>query len=262
MIDHCEGETVTEESILSWLGKMAQEPRYARAAASPAAAEVATAWQTGAPPTKADDYDEYIVAVRRKTAPDRVFVFASNYANQYGKEELQDQDGNEYIADGWYTVGHDTSGEFDSLFMPALEDGDEVLGWQSLPKWDDAAPQPAQADAPAQAREPAAWVTDDDRAITDAQKQRALADGGATASSVRPYSIPCYASRAPADAGEARLTDEQLRKALSQAWNLGQTYWQQADSEYASQNRKSDGTRDKYLALVEETCALLNGADL
>lgn len=47
---------------------------------------------------------------------------------------------------------------------------------------------------------PIAWVTDDDRAITAAQKQRALADGGATASSVRPYSIPCYlgAVRAPA----------------------------------------------------------------
>lgn len=60
-----------------------------------------------------------------------------------------------------------------------------------------------QADAPAEAREPVAWVTDDDRAITAAQKQRALADGGATASSVRPYSIPCYAVSAPADAGEA-----------------------------------------------------------
>ncbi|KGD52057.1 putative gp43 [Burkholderia pseudomallei] len=65
------------------------------------------------------------------------------------------------------------------------------------------APQPAQGDAPAEAREPIAWVTDDDRAITAAQKQRALADGGATASSVRPYSVPCYAVSAPADAGEA-----------------------------------------------------------
>ncbi|WP_145956521.1 hypothetical protein [Burkholderia pseudomallei] len=65
-------------------------------------------------------------------------------------------------------------------------------------------------------------------------------------------------SPAPASA-PVGLTSEQLRKALSQAWNLGQTYWQQADSEYVSQNRKSDGTRDKYLALVEETCALLKG---
>lgn len=60
-----------------------------------------------------------------------------------------------------------------------------------------------KADAPAEAREPIAWMTDDDRAITAAQKQRALADGGATASSVRPYSVPCYAVSAPADAGEA-----------------------------------------------------------
>ncbi|KWF29879.1 hypothetical protein [Burkholderia pseudomultivorans] len=41
LIDHCEGETITEEAIQSWLGKMAQEPRYARAAASPAAEAVA-----------------------------------------------------------------------------------------------------------------------------------------------------------------------------------------------------------------------------
>lgn len=99
-------------------------------------ADTAGAWQIGTPPTKAGDYAEYIVAVRRKAVPDRVFVFSSNHANNYGADDLRDQDGNEYIADGWYTVGHDTSGEFDSLFMPMLEDGDEVLGWQPLPKWD------------------------------------------------------------------------------------------------------------------------------
>ncbi|KVD52106.1 hypothetical protein WI86_13735 [Burkholderia ubonensis] len=58
--------------------------------------------------------------------------------------------------------------------------------------------------APAEAREPAAWVTPDgDRAITQAQKQAMLRDGGASASSVRPYSIRCYADSAPADAAEA-----------------------------------------------------------
>ncbi|CAM8787082.1 hypothetical protein NCF_04298 [Burkholderia pseudomallei] len=79
--------------------------------------------------------------------------------------------------------------------------------------------------AVAEAREPIAWVTDDDRAITAAQKQRALADGGATASSVRPYSIPCYAVSAPADAGEARLTDaardmlaERRRQVEAEGW--------------------------------------------
>lgn len=117
------------------------------------------AWQTGTPPTKGGDHNEYIVAVRRKAVPDRVFVFASNYANNYGKEELIDQDGDEYIADGWYTIGHDTSGEFDSLFMPMLEPGDEVIGWQALPKWDGAAV--AQAGAPEP--EPRAEVTGDDK---------------------------------------------------------------------------------------------------
>ena len=46
----------------------------------------------------------------------------------------------EYIVNGWYTIGHDTSGEFDSLFVPMLDPGDEVIGWQALPKWADAAP--------------------------------------------------------------------------------------------------------------------------
>lgn len=101
-------------------------------------------WQTGTPPTKAGDYAEYIVAVRRQAVPDRVFVFSSNHANNYGADDLRNQDGDEYVADGWYTVGHDTSGEYDSLFMPMLEDGDEVLGWQPLPKWDAAPPSQAE----------------------------------------------------------------------------------------------------------------------
>ncbi|MCA8313216.1 hypothetical protein LGN43_02890 [Burkholderia multivorans] len=64
--------------------------------------------------------------------------------------------------------------------------------------------EPAPADA-GEAREPAAWVTPDgDRAITQRQKQAMLRDGGASASSVRSYSIRCYAGSAPADAAEAR----------------------------------------------------------
>lgn len=128
-------------------------PLYLAAPVAPQAAGDAaqaplTTWQTGAPPTKAGDYDEYIVAVRRKAVPGRIFVFASNYANNYGKETLSDDEGNEYIADGWYTIGHDSSGEYDSLFMPMLDDGDEVIGWQALPKWSDAAPVATAAAVP------------------------------------------------------------------------------------------------------------------
>lgn len=43
--------------------------------------------------------------------------------------------------------------------------------------------------------------------------------------------------------------------ALRRAFNLGQTYWQQADSESYSQNAKSDITRSKFDALLEETTA-------
>ena len=48
-----------------------------------------------------------------------------------------------------------------------------------------------------------------------------------------------------------------VSKALREAHNLGQRYWQQADSEYISQHKKADDTRAKFLALVEETCAAL-----
>ncbi|MBJ9659830.1 hypothetical protein [Burkholderia gladioli] len=60
----------------------------------------------------------------------------------------------------------------------------------------------AHISASAEARLPSAWVTpENDRAITQSQKQGMLRDGGASASSVRPYSIACYAGSAPAAEG-------------------------------------------------------------
>src|SRR5690242_10700430 len=50
-------------------------------------------------------------------------------------------------------------------------------------------------------------------------------------------------------------TDTELAQALRKAFALGQTYWQQADSEYTSQHRKADVTRAKFDALVAETIA-------
>lgn len=60
----------------------------------------------------------------------------------------------------------------------------------------------------------------------------------------------------PANTQAADLP-EIITKALSKAFGLGQTYWQQADSEYTSQHRKADETHDKYRALVAETVAEL-----
>ena len=48
--------------------------------------------------------------------------------------------------------------------------------------------------------------------------------------------------------------------ALRKAFQLGQTYWQQADSDYISQNKKSDDTYAKFLVLGEEISALLAAA--
>jgi len=54
---------------------------------------------------------------------------------------------------------------------------------------------------------------------------------------------------------QARLEDAQdiASIALRKAWQLGQTYWQQADSEYASQWKKSDETQAKFYL---STCLL------
>ncbi|MDN7488527.1 hypothetical protein QZM35_12535 [Burkholderia sp. AU45274] len=102
-------------------------------------------WKTGAPPTADGKHNEYIVAVRRAHDKRRVFVFAASYANNYD-DELRDRDGKEFIADGWYDIGEDPSGEFNTLFTPTLGENDEVLGWQELPKWID--PAAAQSEPP------------------------------------------------------------------------------------------------------------------
>lgn len=46
---------------------------------------------------------------------------------------------------------------------------------------------------------------------------------------------------------------EALKLALKRAFNLGQTYWQQADSEYPSQWKKADVTLASFNQLVEDT---------
>lgn len=63
--------------------------------------------------------------------------------------------------------------------------------------------------------------------------------------------------RAELDALRGREPNEDLAhvvsKAMRRAWQLGQTYWQQADSEYHSQNKKADETEAKFQKLVDET---------
>ena len=53
------------------------------------------------------------------------------------------------------------------------------------------------------------------------------------------------------------MTHLELGKLMRRAFNLGQTYWQQADSDSYSQNKKSDATLAAFNALVEEACSAL-----
>jgi len=57
-------------------------------------------------------------------------------------------------------------------------------------------------------------------------------------------------------------TADMVSKAMRKAWLLGQTYWQQADSESWSQNKKAAGTQEKFQQLVDETrAAILDDAE-
>ncbi|WP_429497317.1 hypothetical protein ACQUFY_06330 [Robbsia andropogonis] len=125
-------------------------------------AKPASEWRTGTPPTKEGNFDEYIVAVQRKAIADRVSVFSAHYANNYGDGGyLCDRDGEAFIADGWYSIGEDPSGDFDSLFTPLLKEGDAVLGWQPLPTWDQAVPSAAPAQRVKQGYSDAATVLEE-----------------------------------------------------------------------------------------------------
>ena len=52
-------------------------------------------------------------------------------------------------------------------------------------------------------------------------------------------------------------TADLVSKALRRAWQLGQTYWQQADSEYQSHWKKADATQATFDQLVEDTRAAI-----
>lgn len=87
--------------------------------------------------------------------------------------------------------------------------------------------------------------------LTDEQKQQihdATGAGHALICLVESYINGITAQPAPVP-----LTDERITKALRRAFSLGQTYWQQADSDSYKQNAKSDETRQKFETLIVET---------
>lgn len=61
---------------------------------------------------------------------------------------------------------------------------------------------------------------------------------------------------------KATAVQELVGSAMRKAYNYGQTYWQQADSEYVSQHKKADATAARFSQLVDETLgALADPAD-
>jgi hypothetical protein len=50
---------------------------------------------------------------------------------------------------------------------------------------------------------------------------------------------------------------EKVRAAMIRAYDLGQKYWMQADSEYASEHKKSDVTAGRFIELNDELCAAI-----
>ena len=54
---------------------------------------------------------------------------------------------------------------------------------------------------------------------------------------------------------------ELMRSALKRAFSLGQTYWQQADSEYYSHWKKADVTESIFKQLVEDTLAAISNKE-
>ncbi|HVM93422.1 MAG TPA: hypothetical protein VMT67_11455 [Terriglobales bacterium] len=178
---------------------MIEEVAYVRADVAALALDTAggaVAWQMGTPPVPEGKCWEFIIAVRRAQSnpPGKVAVFSANFANKFTDDGcLSDRSGDEFIADGWYVCGLDMSGEYNEVFEPiGLSEGDEIVGWQELPKWDvaptptvaaDAAAQPcgvcegdcgAEASGyacPAQPDESAALIAERDAAIMSTHRQ-------------------------------------------------------------------------------------------
>ena len=66
-------------------------------------------------------------------------------------------------------------------------------------------------------------------------------------------------AEAKKDAEQCEDLADVVSKALHRAWQLGQTYWQQADAAYYCENKKADETFSKFSDLVNETVQAMKG---
>lgn len=147
---HEEGFGAQAPEIVAHVKKLREWADQLAAIPSDAAQAPMTTWQTGTPNVPKGKAREFIVAIRRAQSGGKVFVFSATYANEFSDDgALHDRDGEEFIATGWFYVGLDISGEFHETYSPLqLNKSDEIVGWQNLPKWNDAAPVAPAAAAP------------------------------------------------------------------------------------------------------------------
>lgn len=61
------------------------------------------------------------------------------------------------------------------------------------------------------------------------------------------------------DAKQREDLQDVVSKALCRAWQLGQDYWAQADSESYSQNKRADETHKKFMTLIDTTLEAMKG---
>ena len=264
--------------------------RAALASRPDAQADERGKWRTDPPPVPEGKCQEFIIAVRRTQSipPGKVFVFAANYANNFTDDgSLSGRDGDDFTAHGWYLCGLDTSGEFDEVYEGiSLNEGDEIVGWQELPKWQEARAAAPQAEAAPESKQ----IKAPDIILTGAQLLEALdfiapdrdsdqleseaafaygeghsgkamyvwcADYPEEGSFVCDGSSAAASPKAEAAQGVPEDVIDAVSKALRLAWQLGQTYWQQADSDSYKQQDKSDETQKKFEKLVDETRSML-----
>jgi hypothetical protein len=134
-------------------------------------------------------------------------------------------------------------------------------------RWVYAAPQPPassnQENAGRKTRQPeetrgllgASELSGDEHQMDDPQQVGSQPPAGKSEPARMPSEHQLYEKVGP----EQQSVD--FRKALNRAWQMGQTYFSQADSESIAANKRSDRTMEQFKKFVEETVAAATPAD-
>lgn len=123
-----------------------------------------------------------------------------------------------------------------------------------LKLWKNPMTTPSKADVLKVAGEPVAWLWET-AAETGIQRARPHPNLGVAVVPLYTEAqlLAMYAKGAEDMRERADDLADLVSKAMRKAWHLGQLYWQQADSDFQSQWKKSDETQAKFGELVDST---------